>query len=123
MDSAKLIGTSGDLAERGPAIRFDIDEDGVAAPAFAVRFRGRVHAYVNRCAHVSLELDFMPGRFFDNSGEHLICATHGALYDPATGHCVAGPCNGEGLEPLRVVERNGRIELIDRELARTGSTD
>jgi nitrite reductase/ring-hydroxylating ferredoxin subunit len=123
MDPAKLIGTSEDLAERGPAIRFDIDEDGVPAPAFAVRFRGRVHAYINRCAHVSLELDFMPGRFFDNSGEYLICATHGALYDPSSGHCVAGPCNGEGLEPVPVVERDGRIELVDRILAGTEDQD
>lgn len=120
MDPGKLIGASDELSERGPAIRFEVDEDGLSAPAFAIRYRGCVYAYVNRCAHVSLELDFMPGHFFDNSGEYLICANHGALYEPSSGSCAAGPCNGEGLEPLRVVERDGRIELIDRVLAETG---
>lgn len=120
MDPRKLIGASDGLVERGPAIRFEVDEDGLAAPAFVVRYQGRAYAYVNRCAHVSLELDFMPGHFFDSSGDYLICATHGALYDPDSGRCAGGPCNGEGLEALRVVEYDGRIELVDRVLAGTG---
>lgn len=117
MDPSRLIGASDELEERGRAIRFEIDEDGLAAPAFAIRYRGRVYAYVNRCAHVGLELDIMPGHVFDNPGEHLICATHGALYEPGSGRCAAGPCNGRGLVPLRVTERQGRIELVDRVLA------
>lgn len=120
MDPGKLIGASAALTERGPAIRFEIDEGGEPAPAFAIRYRGRVYAYVNRCAHVSLELDFLPGRFFDTSGEYLICASHGAIYEPDSGRCAGGPCNGAGLEPLRVVEHDGRIELVDRALAGAG---
>lgn len=116
MDPDKLICYSDDLVERGDGVRFEIDEDGNAAPAFAVRYGGEVRAYVNRCSHVSLELDFMPGRFFDLSGEYLICATHGALYDPSSGACAGGPCNGVGLEPLAVRERDGRVELVDRDL-------
>lgn len=123
MDPGKLIGASTALTERGPAIRFEIEEDGEPAPAFAIRYRGRVHAYVNRCAHVSLELDFLPGRFFDTSGEYLICATHGALYEPDSGRCAGGPCNGAGLEPLRVVEHDGRIELVDRVLTGAGGRE
>jgi nitrite reductase/ring-hydroxylating ferredoxin subunit len=34
-----------------------------SVPAFAVRFEGRVYAYLNRCAHVPIELDWLPGRF------------------------------------------------------------
>lgn len=117
MDPGKLIGASEALAERGPGIRFQVAEAGAAAPAFAVRYGGRVYAYVNRCAHISLELDFMPGHFFDTSGDYLICATHGALYEPDSGRCAGGPCNGAGLEPLPVVERAGRIELVDHVLA------
>lgn len=117
MDSRKLICTSGELVERGPGIRFEVDEGGQEAPAFAVRYRGEVRAYINRCAHVSLELDFMPGRFFDRYGEYLICATHGAMYDPSSGGCVGGPCNGVGLEALQVSEINGRVELVDRTLS------
>ena len=50
------------------------------AAAFAVRFRGRVRAFLNRCGHLPVELDWEEGRFFDASGLYLICATHGALY-------------------------------------------
>lgn len=117
MDSRKLIGASAELEERGPAIRFTIDDGGEAAPAFAIRYQGAVYAYLNRCTHVSLELDFLPGHFFDTSGEYLICANHGALYDPDSGHCAGGPCNGRSLEPVPVMERNGRIELLDHVLA------
>lgn len=117
MDSRKLIASSAELTERGPGLRFEVEEQGEAAPAFAVRYRGAVHAFVNRCAHISLELDFMPGRFFDSSGHYLICATHGALYEPDSGRCAGGPCNGVGLEPLTVVETEGRVLLVDRVLA------
>jgi len=130
VDPRKLIGASVALAERGPALRFEVDEGGLAAPAFAIRYGGRVYAYVNRCAHVSLELDFMPGHVFDTSGKFLICATHGARYAPESGRCAGGPCNGRGLEGLPVTERDGRIELVDRMLAahaadrgRTGPDD
>lgn len=130
MDPRKLIGAGAALKERGPAIRFEVEKGGEAVPAFAVRYRGSVHAYLNRCTHVSLELDFLPGRLFDTSGEYLICANHGALYHPDSGRCAGGPCNGRGLEPVPVVERDGRIELLDHVLAdsagqrhETGSND
>lgn len=117
MDSKTLICASEELPERGPGVRFEIDEYGDPAAAFAVRYRGRVYAYLNRCTHVGLELDFMPGHFFDSSGELLICATHGAVYDPASGRCAGGPCNGASLEPLPIVESDGAVRLVDHVLA------
>jgi nitrite reductase/ring-hydroxylating ferredoxin subunit len=39
----------------------------------------------------------------------LICATHGALYDPASGACLGGRCEGRGLKAVPVVERDGNI--------------
>lgn len=117
MDSRTLICTSEDLAERGPGIRFEIDDDREPTPAFAIRYRGIAYAYINRCAHVGLELDFMPGHFFDVTEDLLICATHGAVYDPASGDCTGGPCNGSGLEVLPVAERGGVVELVKHILA------
>lgn len=84
--------------------------DGI--PAFAIRFRGHVYGYLNRCGHVPVELDWKPGEFYDLSGLYLICATHGALFDPATGACLGGRCNGRGLDALRMVEENGDVYLI-----------
>jgi len=44
--------------------------DGKPEPAFAVRYRSRVYAYRNRCAHMPMELDWQPGKFFDVWGLH-----------------------------------------------------
>jgi nitrite reductase/ring-hydroxylating ferredoxin subunit len=84
---------------------------GETVPAFVIRFGGAVHAYLNRCGHRSLELDWSEGEFFDAFGEHLLCATHGARYAPASGTCVGGPCGGAGLVKLAVSEQNGDVLL------------
>lgn len=109
----RLICRSDALAEAGPGVCFEIGADGTARPAFVVRFRGRVHGYLNRCSHVGIELDWKPGEFFDASGLYLVCATHGALFDPASGACLGGPCNGRGLVPLPVCEEGGGVYLIE----------
>ena len=107
----RLICAAADLVDGGSGVRFEIGYSGRTESAFAVRFRGRVFAYYNRCAHVPIELDWNPGEFFDRSGLYLICATHGALYDPASGACRLGRCNGRGLQVVGVVERDGNIYL------------
>ena len=83
-----VVCASGALAEGGDGVRFEVKRGRETAPAFAVRYEGRVYAYVNRCAHVGVELDWQAGRFFDADGMVLLCSTHGALYDPASGACV-----------------------------------
>ena len=105
---------SGDLIEGGDGVRFEwraSGEGGPPVPAFVVRFDGRAHAYLNRCAHVAMELDWLPGRFFDDAGLYLICATHGATYEPDSGQCVAGPCRGAALVALRCEEGGGRVRV------------
>ncbi len=108
-DGKRLIAVSADLAEGGRGVRFEVVRAGVTEPAFAVRHRGQVHAYLNRCGHVPVEMDWQPGEFFDSSGLYLICATHGALYAPEDGRCVGGRCAGRGLIPLAVEERDGQV--------------
>lgn len=109
--SERLICRSEDLQERGAGVRFELLWLGAAAPAFAVRYNGRVYAYLNRCAHVPVQLDWQPGEFFDHSQLYLICATHGALYAPDSGRCLGGRCNGKGLQALDVIERDGAVYL------------
>ena len=104
-----VICRSDALVDRGEGVRFEVVQGGARHPAFAIRFDGRVHAYRNRCAHVAVELDWQPGRFFDADGIVLICSTHGALYDPATGECLGGPCRGGGLESVAVAEVDGQV--------------
>lgn len=105
----RVIAPSAELAEGGRGVRFSVERDGHAVPAFAVRHEGVVRAYVNACAHEGVELDWEEGAFFDEEARHLVCATHGALYDPRDGRCVAGPCKGKALARVAVVERDGAI--------------
>ena len=99
---------STDLANGGLAVPFDVVFAGQTCRAFAIRYQGQVHAYLNRCAHVAMEMDFQPNRFFDISGDWLICATHGALYQPQTGQCRSGPCRG-GLIKITLSEGDGVV--------------
>ena len=97
------------LLERGRAKVFEVRLWGQPARAFALRFDGQVVAYVNRCAHVPAELDWQPGEFLDQERRWIVCAIHGAAYEPATGHCVFGPCQGKRLIPLTVREEGGQV--------------
>lgn len=85
---------SADLRDGALAVSFDVMYGGQSCRAFAIRFRGQAHAYLNRCTHIGLEMDYQPNRFFDDTGRWLLCATHGAVYAPDTGQCAGGPGRG-----------------------------
>jgi nitrite reductase/ring-hydroxylating ferredoxin subunit len=109
----RLICASGELAEGGSGVRFETTQGSESVPAFVVRWQGEPRAYINECRHQASELDWMQGDFFDETKLYLICATHGALYEPDTGICVAGPCRGARLASLEVVEREGNVFCIE----------
>lgn len=110
-----MICSSEDLPERGAGVRFSVEAARGAIPAFVVRYRGKVQGYLNRCAHVRVELDAQPGEFFDVSGLYLVCSTHGAAYVPETGYCIGGPCKGQRLTKLAMEERDGSVYLLNNE--------
>jgi nitrite reductase/ring-hydroxylating ferredoxin subunit len=104
------ICTSAELLESSDGVRFNLTTGGVEQAAFVLRHQGRAVAYVNSCAHTGLELDWVPGRFLDADRRWLICAAHGALYEPATGACAGGACAGRGaLIPVPVLEIDGVV--------------
>lgn len=106
-----VLCASAALVDGGAGVRFTVLHRGRAEPAFVIRHQHKVHAYLNRCAHKLVELDWEPGQFFDAERRTLICATHGARYDPASGACVDGPCRGARLVSLAVEEAGGLIRL------------
>ncbi|WP_116136442.1 Rieske (2Fe-2S) protein [Trinickia diaoshuihuensis] len=94
-----------ELVDGGPGVRRAaryLDGDAVV---FFIRYDGKAYGYLNRCAHVPMELDWVEGQFFESSGLYLMCATHGAIYAPDSGRCVGGPCRGARLRPVEVEER------------------
>lgn len=99
---------SADLVNSGEAVPFDVVYYGRSQRGFAIRFDGTVYGYLNQCAHVPMEMDYQPNRFFDSTGQYLICATHGAMYRPQTGECRGGPCRG-GLVKIAMSEHDGVV--------------
>ena len=111
MHKNTIILDSGELHEKSLGLRFALPALGEFATGFVVRYHGKAHAYVNQCAHVPVELDWEQGHFFTVSKDYLICATHGAHYQPDTGHCIMGPCKGKSLQALPVTEQNQHITI------------
>ncbi|MDB6000627.1 MAG: 2Fe-2S ferredoxin [Rhizobacter sp.] len=100
---------SAELREKGNAHVFDVLHDKEPVRAFALRFDGKVVGYLNRCVHVSAEMDWQPGEFLDSRKEWILCSLHGAAYEPGTGRCAAGPCGRGSLTPVEVSERDGQV--------------
>ena len=96
----------------GAGVRFVVTFDGVARDAFAVRWRGRLHAYVNSCRHQARQLDFGDAHFFDDAYDALVCCHHGARYRPDSGLCFDGPCEGARLTMLALEEREGALWCV-----------
>lgn len=109
----RVICESAELAEGGAGVRFDWAPAGGPGKGFVVRHDGVARAFVNRCPHLGTELDWQPGEFFEETGLYLVCSTHGAIFEPSTGLCVAGPCRGGRLEAIAVEECQGRILIHD----------
>jgi nitrite reductase/ring-hydroxylating ferredoxin subunit len=88
--------------------------------AIVLRHGGEVYAYLNQCVHMVRRLDCMHDAVFDAAHEHLRCSMHGIVYDPTTGESLSVLCSGERLEPLRSMEIDGQIYLVDKRV--TGLT-
>lgn len=106
------IARASDLIE-GKTLKFTFSHGGKPTHGFLARFQGKLVAYENRCRHLPLSLDFHDGRFFSPDGQHFLCQNHNALYEPLTGLCVRGPCEGESLKALPIEVIEGDVWLVE----------
>lgn len=118
--SRSLI-TLGDL-QRSGFFRFTFIEEGIERDAFLAWHDGKVVAYENLCRHLPLSLDYGDGQFFTPDRRHFVCQTHGAIYEPSSGLCIAGPCAGASLKPLAIQIIEGAIYFLGRPAPETGQT-
>ena len=100
-----VVARVGEL-QPGQTRKFMLEIDGREEECFVVNVAGTLHAYVNRCLHVPMTLDWVENQFFTEDGQLVQCATHGAHYLPDTGECIAGPPCGKSLVriPLRIAD-------------------
>jgi nitrite reductase/ring-hydroxylating ferredoxin subunit len=69
---------------------------------FVTRVGDKVAGWVDRCPHAGMPLAIVPNRYLTREGDLILCAAHGALFRPADGLCVGGPCAGQALTPWPV---------------------
>jgi nitrite reductase/ring-hydroxylating ferredoxin subunit len=96
MADAIRIARIGEIAE-GKSKKFFLRVGTLDVECFVICWQGAHHAYVDKCRHIAMSLDWVENRFFDEDGRFILCSTHGALFEPDTGDCVLGPPAGKRL--------------------------
>jgi nitrite reductase/ring-hydroxylating ferredoxin subunit len=92
----------------GESKKFLLEIRGADEECFVVNYKGQFHAYVNRCRHVPMAMDWVDNQFFCEEGQYLMCQTHNAYYQPDSGECIAGPPGTCGKFLYRVA-----LEIVD----------
>lgn len=102
----RVVATT-DEVTHGETKKFLLRCRGERVEGFLVGFEGGIYGYVNRCRHISLSLDWVDNQFFTEDRRYLMCANHGAMYEPTSGECQWGPCFGAFLQkvPLKISGR------------------
>lgn len=95
--------------EHGKSKKFKLRRGQRDLEALLVNFEGRHFAYINRCPHTGITLDWVNNQFFSSDNRYLMCATHGAVFEPPTGECIWGPCFGLALQSVPVEIEEGQI--------------
>jgi nitrite reductase/ring-hydroxylating ferredoxin subunit len=112
IDTARVVCSLDDLADPG-ARGFTCGPGDWPLRGFVVRRGPLVRAFVNHCPHAGHALDLRPNSFLTKDGALIICASHGALFEPEQGLCIAGPCSGASLRALPVRIVAGYVLLAD----------
>ncbi len=107
----KIVARSDELAH-GTTKKFRLRCGGSILEALLVNYEGSLFAYVNRCCHLPLSMDWVDNRFFTEDRRYLICANHGATYEPTTGECVWGPCFGAFLREIPIEVNHGKVRAF-----------
>ncbi|WP_181918258.1 Rieske 2Fe-2S domain-containing protein [Wenzhouxiangella sp. 15190] len=108
MNEPVFLCPSDDLTE-GQYREFQIEQDEQPVWLIVTRQAGQPRGWLNLCPHQGRPLNFAPDRFLTDEDNRLVCAHHGAVFDPASGVCVSGPCQNATLRDIALDESDGRI--------------
>ena len=107
--SASLTGCAADALAEGQAITATTQAFGQDQPLIIVKWQGTIRAFRNWCPHMGTPLDWEPGKVWNYDHTQLMCATHGAMFEPDTGLCTRGPCRGQRLHGWQLDIVDGMI--------------
>ncbi len=95
----------------GGARGFDPQRSGQDS-VLVLRRGSALRAYVDACPHHGTPMAWRKNAYLNAAGDRIVCAAHGALFDPDTGVCTLGPCLGQALTPLALrVDAQGQVHL------------
>lgn len=103
-----VVGPLSELDDPG-CREFSIGEGDWPFRGFVVRQGNAVHAYHNHCVHAGHPLNWNPHSFLTEDKSKIICSSHGALFDIASGECVGGPGKGRALRRVDCDVRDGLV--------------
>ena len=93
---------------------FVLDTDDGRCGLMVIRRGNGIVCYTNSCPHIGTPLDMQPGKFLDRAKAHILCTTHGALFNIDDGLCIAGPCVDDHLTPIATEVRDGAV-FVDKQ--------
>jgi nitrite reductase/ring-hydroxylating ferredoxin subunit len=67
-----------------------------------------IHIWGNNCPHANLSLDLIEGKVQSKNND-LLCANHGAKFNPETGECFKGPCKNSFLKAFPFKIKNNYL--------------
>jgi len=76
---------------------------------FVVQKDGQFYAYRNSCPHTGSPLDWTEHQFLDMDQAFIQCAVHDARFEIENGYCIAGPCIGEALQELPLLQQGNDL--------------
>jgi nitrite reductase/ring-hydroxylating ferredoxin subunit len=103
-----LVAVLGEV-QHGQSKKFSLRRGGRDVSALLINFEGQHFAYINRCPHTGITLDWVDNKFFSSDERYLMCATHGAVFQPPTGECIWGPCLGLSLQSVPIEIYDGKV--------------
>ena len=86
-----------------------ITENKKQKSVFAVKKNGSFYVYLNSCPHIGTPLNLIPNKFLNHNDNHIICSTHGALFEIETGFCISGPCINKNLAQIPSTIKNNAL--------------
>ena len=107
MTPGQVLARLADLADPS-AIVVRVEDDPYAS-VIVTRRGDAIAAFRNECPDAGYPLQRANGRIVVQEGSYMICAAHGASFTLEGGACAGGPCNGDGLERIAVVVRDGVV--------------
>ena len=64
-----------------------------------------IYMWHNNCPHANLNLDLIEGKIQSKDG-YILCANHGAKFNPLDGKCFKGPCRGKKLKKFKFYKKD-----------------